>query len=177
MTSRISINSTHCVVCVVSTISNLHHQDSTPFGRYMPTPQPLWSTSPDLLCNSNQCQPFLEICKVLLNSAWAFTGAPESTCSYEAAFRMLSFWLIWESYSGPAEISAQVCGRLWEQPKSLCSTMGGFKHGAVYLTAVVVGVPEPQGIVCIRFIFVTVTRFAISWYGKCYLSKFLYINT
>jgi len=82
-----------------------------------------------LLSTSRCSQPPLDCCKVLSDSARAFTGTPESTCSYGGAFRMLrdltirilKFWSCWDLCAGLRETSraagttAQVCRRLREQ--------------------------------------------------------------
>jgi hypothetical protein len=71
-------------------------------------------------------RPPLEIRKVLSDSARACSGAPESTCSYGDAFRMLQdltnrlvkdciswdLWTDWRSTSREAEATVQLCGRL-----------------------------------------------------------------
>jgi hypothetical protein len=44
------------------------------------------------------------------------------------------------------------------------------------LTAVILRVPYPQGILCIRFVFVRFTRFTTSSYGMYYLSLSINIH-
>jgi hypothetical protein len=65
-----------------------HQQNVNQSGSHPQTSRTLRSTSPVLLNNSICSQPPLDICKVLSDSARAFSGAPESTCSYGGAFRM-----------------------------------------------------------------------------------------
>jgi len=48
----------------------------------------LWATSPVLQTTSKYSQTPLELRKVLLHSARAFSGVPESTCSYGGGFRV-----------------------------------------------------------------------------------------
>ena len=56
---------------------------------YTHTSQTLRLPSPVLLCTSSSSQAPLRRCKVLSDSARAFSGAPESTCSDGGAFRTL----------------------------------------------------------------------------------------
>jgi len=79
-----------------------------------------------LLSFSRRSQTHLELSKVLSDSARAFSGAPESTCSYGGAFRMLH--LGYSNFGAP-ETSAQICGRLPEKLKPLRSSVGYFESG------------------------------------------------
>jgi len=58
------------------------------FEYHMHTSETLRKLSPVLLSISRCSQPPLELRRVLSDSARWFPGAPESTCSYEGAFRM-----------------------------------------------------------------------------------------
>ena len=120
--------------------------------------QTLRATPPTLLGTSTCSQTPLELCNVLSDSARAFPGSPESTCSYGAAFTMLrdlayrnvKFWSSRDLCAGLHEISTaaetaeQHCGRLGAvfSPQSLLHN-----HKAFCL---------------IIFVCVTVTRFATS---------------
>ena len=80
----------------------------------------------------------VELSKVLSDSAWAFSGAPECTFSYGAAFRMLQdltytiveFWRWWDlcpelrESSTRAGSATHLCAIPQEQPSSLCSSAG-----------------------------------------------------
>jgi len=90
-------------IILASATTDLHQQDIYRSGSHMQTSQTLRSTSPVLLSTSRCSQAPLELSKVLSDSARAFSGAPESTCSYGGAFRMLrnltyrlvKFWSSW----------------------------------------------------------------------------------
>jgi len=58
-------------------------------GDHTQSSQTLHATSPVLLSTSRCSQTPLELSRVLSDSASAFSGASESTCSYGGAFRML----------------------------------------------------------------------------------------
>jgi len=58
-------------------------------GSYMQSSQTLWATSLVLLSTSRCFQTPLELSKMVSDSARAFSGASESSCSYGGAFRML----------------------------------------------------------------------------------------
>ena len=95
-------------------------------GSHTQTSQTLRSTSPVLPTTSRCSQALLELSIVLLDSARAFSGAPESTWSFGGAFRMLpdltyrivKFWSCWDlgarllGTSRAAETAAQLCARL-----------------------------------------------------------------
>jgi len=136
-----------------------------------------------LLCTFKSVQASLELCKVLWDSARAFSGALESICSYGSTFRvqrdltirivkfMRSWYLsadLWET-ARTARTAVQLWGRLWKQLRPLCSSVGDFertqdsctalrKTWCHILTVVGVWVPQPQGISCIRFVFVISAR-------------------
>jgi len=59
----------------------LHQQIVNWYRSSTQSSQTLWATSPVLLSTSSCSQTPLELNKVLTESAWAFSGAPESTCS------------------------------------------------------------------------------------------------
>jgi len=89
----------------------VHQQNVNRSGSHMQTSQTLFLPSPVLLCTSRCTQAPLELCKVLSDSARAFSGAPESTCSYGGAFRTLrdmtisivKFWSSWGCYAALRE--------------------------------------------------------------------------
>ena len=67
----------------------IHHQQNVnQSGSHMQTSQTFLQTSPVLPSNYICSQASLELSKVLSDSARAFSGAPESTCSYGGVFRM-----------------------------------------------------------------------------------------
>jgi len=68
--------------------NQVHQQNVNRSGSHTPSSQTLRATSPVLLSTSRCSQTPLEVSKVLSDSARAFSGAPESTCSYGGAFRM-----------------------------------------------------------------------------------------
>jgi len=127
----------------------------------------LRATSRVLLSTSWCSQTSLELSNVLSDCARAFSGVPESTCSYEGVFRILrdltyrivKFW----SYSDlcanlrktsrEAATAAQFCDILWEQPRPLHSSAGDlvlYSHSSgSYITRR-------------QFVSITVTRFATS---------------
>jgi hypothetical protein len=73
-----------------STFPQLRHQQNVnQSGSHRQTSQTLRQTSLVLQSNSRLYQAPLELSKVLSDSARAISGAFESTCSYEGAFRML----------------------------------------------------------------------------------------
>ena len=93
------------------------------------TPKPPWHSGRphwSSLFIRDALKPPLELSTVLLDSARAFSCAPESTCSYGCAFRTLQYWTYeivifwsgwdhctdWQEPSRAAETSAQVIGRL-----------------------------------------------------------------
>ena len=73
----------------VVTVVALHQQNVNRFGSNTQSSQILWVTSPVLLITSRCSQTPLELSKVLSDSPRAFSGVPESTCSYGGAFSML----------------------------------------------------------------------------------------
>jgi len=68
---------------------SLHQQNVNRSRSNTQSSQTLWLTLPVLLSTSKCSQTTLELSKVLSDSARAFSGAPESTCSYGGAFRMI----------------------------------------------------------------------------------------
>ena len=68
---------------------DVHQQNVYQSGSNTQSSQTLRATSPLLLSTSRCSQTPLELSKVLSDSAKAFSRAPESTCSYECAFRTL----------------------------------------------------------------------------------------
>jgi hypothetical protein len=66
-----------------------HQQNVNRSGSNMQSSQTLRATSPVLLSTFRCSQTPLELSKVLSDSTRAFSSAPESTCSYGGAFRML----------------------------------------------------------------------------------------
>jgi len=90
---------------------SLQQQNINRSGSNMQPSQTLPATSPVLSSTSRCSQTALELCNVLSDCARAFSGAPESTCSYGGAFRMLrdltyrivKFWSSWDH-----------CADLWE---------------------------------------------------------------
>jgi len=100
--------------------------------------QTLWATSPVLPSASRCFQTPLELSKVFSDSARAFPGALESSCSYGDAFRMLQdltyrivkFWSSWDLCTDlwetlkQAETAAQLWRRLRKLPRPLQSTVG-----------------------------------------------------
>ena len=83
-------------------------------------------------------RPPLQLSKVLSDSARAFSGAPESTCSYGGGFRMLrdwtsrilKFWSYWDlcadlrETSREAETAARDTSRAAETAAHLCGRLG-----------------------------------------------------
>jgi len=100
--------------------------------------QTLRVTSPVLLSTSRCSQAPLELSTVLSDSPRAVSGAPESTCSYGGAFRMLrdltyrivKCWSSWDVCAHlrealqASETAAQLSSRCREQPRPLCSWAG-----------------------------------------------------
>ena len=121
-----------------SSQQQVHQQNVNRSGSHMQSSETPRATSPVLLTTSRCSQTLLELSKVLSDSARVFTGAPESTCSYGGAFRMLrdltcrivNFWSSWDlcadlrETSRAAETAAQLCRSLREQPRLLHSTAG-----------------------------------------------------
>jgi len=66
-----------------------HQQNGNRSGSNKQSSQTLRATSPVLLSTSRCSQTPLEQSNVLSDSARAFSGAPESTCSCGGAFKML----------------------------------------------------------------------------------------
>jgi len=105
----------------------LHQQNVIRSRSHTQTSQTLRVPSAVLLSTSRCSQPPLELCKVLSDSARAFSDAPESTCSDEGALRMLrdlmiriiKIWLCWNlcaslrETSRAAETSAQALRETW----------------------------------------------------------------
>ena len=82
----------------------VHQQNVNRSGSHTQSSKTLRATSPVLLTTSRCSQTLLELSKVLSDFARVFTGAPDSTCSYGGAFRMLrdltyrivKFWSFWD---------------------------------------------------------------------------------
>jgi len=103
-----------------------HQQNVNLSGSITQSSQTLRATSPVLLSTSRCSQTPLDLSKVLSGSARACSGAPECTCSYGGAFRMLwdltyriiKFWSFWDlcadlrKTSRQAETAAQLCSIL-----------------------------------------------------------------
>jgi len=115
-----------------------HQQNVNRSGSQMQISQTLWYPSPVFPSTSRCSQAPLELGAVLWDSARAFSGAHESTCSYGGAFRMLrdltirivKFWRckvisagLWET-SRAVETSAHVCRRHQEQLRPLSKLFG-----------------------------------------------------
>ena len=98
-----------------------HQQKVIWSGSHTQCSQKLRATSPVLLSTSKCSQTHLELSKVLPDSARAFLGAPESTCSYGGAFRMLH--LGYSNWGAP-KTSAQIYRRLREKLRPLRSSAG-----------------------------------------------------
>ena len=131
--------------------SEVHQQNVNLSGSHTQSSQTLRVTTPVLLSTSRCSQTPLELSNVLSDSARAFSGAPESTCSYGGAFRMLQdltyrivkFWSSWDvctdlwETSRAAGTAVQLCGRLWEQLRTLHSTAGNlvpYSHSSGFYT-------------------------------------------
>jgi len=110
----------------------LHQQNVIRSGSDTQSSQTLRAKSPVLLSTSRRSQTPLELSKVLSDSARAFPGAAESTCSYGGAFRMLHLGY---SNFGALETSAQICMRLREKLRLLRSSVGYFKSGRDHCAA------------------------------------------
>jgi len=159
---------------------NRHQQNVNRSGSNTQSSQTLQATAP-VLPNTSRCsQTPQELSNVLWDSARAFSGALESTCSYGGAFRMprdltyriVKFWSSWDlcadlrESSRGAETAMQVCGRLWEH----CGRLGAIFSQQWFLH-------NHEAFHPIIFVFVTVTRFATWKYGMHYLSLCTYIDT
>ena len=135
-----------------------HQQNVNRSGSNTQSSQTLRVTSPVLPSTSRCFQTPLELSNVLSDSARAFSGAPESTCSYGGAFRKLrdltyrivKFQSSWDlcadlrEASRAAQTTAQHCGRhvaVFSQQWFL------HNHKEFHITI---------------FVFVTVTKFATS---------------
>jgi len=103
-----------------------HQQNLIRSGNHTQSSQTLRATSPVLLSTPRRSQTPLELSKVPSESARAFSGAPESTCSYGGAFRMLHLGL---SNFGAPKTSAQICRRLREKLRPPCSSVWYFESG------------------------------------------------
>jgi len=138
---------------------SLHQHNVNQSGSHMQTSQTLRFTSSVLLSTSRCSQAPLEQSKMLSDSARAFSGDPESTCSYGGAFRMLrdltyrivKFRSIWDLCTGLQETS-----RAAETAVKLCWRLCAILSQQWFLGFIT------QGISSIIFVFVTVTRFATS---------------
>jgi len=127
------------VVFGVDVVSVLHQQNVIRSGSHTQTSQTLRLPSPVLRSTYRCSQPPLELCKVLSDSARAFSCAPESTCSDEGAFRMLrdlairtvKFWSCWD-----------LCAGLWETLRAAETSVQGLRETWCHiLTPVVLMVP------------------------------------
>ena len=97
-----------------SEISIQHQHNVNPSWSHTQSSQTLQATSPVLLSTSGCSQTPLELIKVLSDSARAFSGAPESTCSYRGAFRMrpdLTYRIVelWSSWDLCADLRESWC--------------------------------------------------------------------
>jgi len=124
---------THCTALIVNMAKT--HFVKCQRGQ---SSQTLRVTSPMHLSTSRCSQTPLELSKVLSHSPREFSSGPESTYSYEGAFRMLrdltyrivEFWSSWKrcpdlrETSTEDENSAQLCRILREQPRPLRSSTG-----------------------------------------------------
>jgi len=93
---------------------------------------------------------------VLSDSARAFSGDPESTCSYGGVFRMLRDFTI-----GMVKLwsCCDLCTGLQKTLEAAVTSAKAVRElwGHI-LTAAVLRVPKPQGILLVLVIIVTVTR-------------------
>jgi len=135
-----------------------YQQNVNQSGSHTRSSQTLRATSPVLLSTSRCSQTPLELSRVLSDSARAFSGAPESTCSYGGAFRIPrdltctigKFWSYWD-----------LCGDLWETSREAetaaehCGRLGAVFSQEWFLH-------NHKAFCLIIFVFVTVTRFATS---------------
>jgi len=111
---------------------SLHQQNVIWSETHRQSSQTLLVTTPKLPSTFRLSQTPLELSTVLSDSAKAFSGAPESICSYGGAFKMLRYLTyrivkfciswglctdLWET-SREAETAVQNCGilRLWPRP-------------------------------------------------------------
>jgi len=152
----------------------IHQQNVNRSGSHTQSSQTLRANSPVLLSTSWYSQTPLALSNVLSNSARAFSGAPESTCSYGGTFRMLwdltfrkvKFWSSWgpcadlQETSWAAETAEQVCGRL-----------GAIVSQQWFLRF------HNHTVFRLSYSSVPVTRFATAYYGMHYLSVSTYIHT
>jgi hypothetical protein len=117
---------------------SFHQQNVNRSESNMQCFQPLRVISPVLVSISRCFQTSLERSNVLSDSAWPFSSAPESTCWYGNAFRMLQdltygnvkLWNTWDLGADQREITCaaqivmQLGRRLRRQPRPLHSTLG-----------------------------------------------------
>jgi hypothetical protein len=112
---------------------------------------------------------------VLADSVRAIGGAPESTCGYAGAFRKLQDLTIGIVKFGS---HCELCAGLTEILRSAEISAEALQETWCHiLTAVVLRVPQPQGISFIIFVFVTVTIFASALYGMMYYLGSLCVYT
>jgi hypothetical protein len=124
----------------------------------MQTSQTLCTTSPVLICTSRCSQATLELSNVLSDSARAFSGVPESACSYGGGFRMLpdltyrriKCWRYWDLSADPQETS-----RTAETTSLLCMRLGAIRSPELLLD-------NHKAFRLIIFVFATITRFGTS---------------
>ena len=158
----------------------IHQQNVNWWGSNTQSSQTLRATSPVLLHTSSCSQAPLELSNVLWHSARAFSGAPESTCSYGGACSMLqdltnrivNFGSTWDvcidlwDMSRAAGTAMQLRWRLREH----CGWLGAIFSQQWFLQ-------DHKAFHLFIFVFVTVTRFATSQYGMHYWSFCIYRHT
>ena len=89
----------------------VHQQNVNRSGSNKQSSQTLWASSPVLLSIFRCSQTPLELSKVLSDCARACSGAPESTCSYGGALRILRALTYRIEKFG---ISGDLCTDLWQ---------------------------------------------------------------
>jgi len=159
-----------------------HQQNVNRSGSHMQSSQTLWATSPVLPSTSRCSQTPLELSKVLSDSARAFSGAPESTCSYGGAFRMLwdltyrivEFWSSWDLCADLRETSrtAETAAGDCESSRHCCTALR--ETGYRILTAVVHTQPHGISSYHIHLCYSHKIHYIIIWHA---LFKSLYIYT
>jgi hypothetical protein len=119
-----------------------YQQNVIQSGSLTQSSQSLRATLPVLLSTSRRSQTPLQLSKVLSHSARAFSGAPESMCSYGGAFRMLrdlTYRIVklrpLRRSAGDYERSWHCCAALWDTSQAaetaaqLCERLGaGFSQ-------------------------------------------------
>jgi len=173
----LSIVHSHHSVGLKAAASSSQH-DVNQSGSHKQSCQTLWATSPVLPCTSRCSQTPLELSKVLSDSARAFSGAPESTCSYGGALRMLrdlpsrivKFWSYWDLCTDMQETSREAETTAWDTSRAA--------ENATQLCARLSAVFSQQSVLhnhkaCCLIIFIFVT----TQYGMHYISLLIYIHT